>query len=138
MLIKVGVEPRSVRSGFPTCLRARIPPSHSAKVVFFILFNYVIVITLARRCFDFLETRLQPLAASPINNHSSKVPSHGPVPMVRHLSKKNLDDTSNIFVYFAIDQYPLLMIIIFLLLDHNNHPNFHPAFCWWVRRRGQW
>ena len=26
--------------------------------------------------------RLQPVTSSPVNNHSSKVPSHGPVPMV--------------------------------------------------------
>ena len=26
--------------------------------------------------------RLQPVTCSPVNNHSSKVPSHGPVPMV--------------------------------------------------------
>ena len=26
--------------------------------------------------------RLQPATSSPVNNHSSKVPSHGPVPMV--------------------------------------------------------
>ena len=60
-----------------------------------------------------IMVRLQPVTCSPVNNHSSKVPSHGPVPMVSKSYRVHLVQylSCQSFIGFSADGETIIALV---------------------------